>query len=48
MVLQKQKMINEEAGTAPADVLLLTMTEELGTAIEMGTKIRGKGIRVQL
>ena len=47
-VLQEQKMLNEEAGTAPADVLLLPMTEELGPAIELGTKLRGEGIRVQL
>ena len=47
-VLQEQKMLNEEAGTAPADVLLLPMTEELGPAIELGTRLRGEGIRVQL
>ncbi len=47
-VLQEQKMLNEEAGTAPADVLLLPMTEELGPAIELGTRFRGEGIRVQL
>ena len=47
-VLQEQKMLNGEAGTAPADVLLLPMTEELGPAIELGTKLRGEGIRVQL
>ena len=47
-VLQEQKMLNEEAGTAPADVLLLPMTEALGPAIELGTRLRGEGIRVQL
>ena len=47
-VLQEQKMLNEEAGTAPADVLLLPMTKELGPAIELGTRLRGEGIRVQL
>ena len=41
-------MLNGEAGTAPADVLLLPMTEELGPAIALATKLRGEGIRVQL
>ena len=47
-VLQEQKMLNGEAGTAPADVLLLPMTEELGPAIALATRLRGEGIRVQL
>ena len=45
-VLQEQKMLNGEAGTAPADVLLLPMTEELGPAIALATRLRGEGIRV--
>ena len=47
-VLQEQKMLNEEANTAPADVLLLPMTEDLSHAIALATQLRQAGIRVQL
>ena len=47
-VLNEQGMLNKEMNTAPADVLILPMTEELGDAITLATRLRGEGIRVQL
>ena len=47
-VLGEQNMLNAQLNTAPADVLILPMTEDLAPAIELATKLRGEGIRVQL
>ena len=47
-VLNEQNMLNESLNTAPADVLILPMTEDLSPAVELSTKFRGAGIRVQL
>jgi len=47
-VLNEQEMLSKEMNTAPADVLILPMTEDLGEAIALATKLRGEGIRVQL
>ena len=47
-VLNEQKLLNEEVNTSAADVLILPMTAELGPAIELATKFRDAGIRVQL
>ena len=47
-VLNEQKMLNPELPTAPADVLILPMTEDLTAAIALATKLRDKGIRTQL
>ena len=47
-VLGEQGMLNEALNTAPADVLILPMTEDLAPAIEMATTLRSQGIRVQL
>ena len=47
-VLGEQNMLNAGLNTAPADVLILPMTEDLAPAIELATKLRGEGIRVQL
>ena len=47
-VLGEQGMLNPELNTAPADVLILPMTEDLSPAVELSTKFRGAGIRVQL
>ncbi|MBQ9044390.1 MAG: histidine--tRNA ligase [Oscillospiraceae bacterium] len=47
-VLQEQGMLSEDLLTAPADVLILPMTEELSGAIALATKLRAAGLRVQL
>lgn len=47
-VLNEQKMLNEEMNTAPADILLIPMVEDLSPAAELATKFRNAGIRVQL
>ena len=47
-VLNEQKLLNEEVNTSAADVLILPMTSELGPAIELATKFRDAGVRVQL
>lgn len=47
-ILNEQNMLNQEKNTAPADVLILPMTEDLSPAIELAAKFRSAGIRVQL
>ena len=47
-VLNEQKMLNPDLPTAPADVLILPMTEDLTAAIALATRLRDKGIRTQL
>ena len=47
-VLGEQGMLNEELNTAPADVLILPMTETPSEAIKLATALRKEGIRVQL
>ena len=47
-VLGEQGMLNPDLPTAPADVLILPMTEELAPAIALATKLRQGGIRTQL
>ena len=47
-VLQEQGMLSEDVLTAPADVLILPMTDELSGAIALATKLRAAGLRVQL
>ena len=47
-VLGEQGMLNPELPTAPADVLILPMTEELTPAIQLATQLRAAGIRTQL
>ena len=47
-VLGEQGMLNPALPTAPADVLILPMTEELSPAIALATKLRSAGIRTQL
>ena len=47
-VLEEQKYLNEELLTAPADVLVLPMTEDLSPAISLSTALREAGIRTQL
>ena len=47
-VLGEQNMLNDNLNTAPADVLILPMTEDLAPAISLATELRNQGIRVQL
>ena len=47
-VLGEQKMLNENLPTAPADCLLLPMTEDMGAAVALATKLRNAGIRTQI
>ena len=47
-VLGEQKMLNEHLNTAPADVLILPMTEDLSPAIALATRLRAAGVRTQL
>ena len=47
-VLEDQKYLNEDLLTAPADVLVLPMTEDLSPAITLATRFRAAGLRTQL
>ena len=47
-VLQEQKMLNDSMNTAPAEVLILPMTQDLTAAAEAATFFRGCEIRTQL
>ena len=47
-VLEAQGYLNEELLTAPADVLILPMTEDLSAAISFATALRERGVRAQL
>ncbi len=47
-VLQEQNLLNTELNTAPADVLILPMTEDYAAAISFATTLREAGIRAQL
>ena len=47
-ILNEQDMLNQDRNTAPADVLILPMTEDLSPAVELSTKFRAAGVRVQL
>ena len=47
-VLGEQGYLNENLNTAPADVLVLPMTDDLTHAIALATALRAEGIRVQL
>ena len=47
-VLGEQGMLNPELNTAPADVLILPMTEDLTAAISLATLLRDNGVRAQL
>ena len=47
-VLGEQKMLNDQLNTAPADVLILPMTQDLAPAIRLATDLRDQGIRAQL
>ena len=47
-VLQEQKLLNEKLNTAPAEVLILPMTQDLSAAARAATFFRGCEIRTQL
>ena len=47
-VLGEQGMLNPELPTAPADALILPMTEDLSAAIAFATELRASGVRAQL
>ena len=47
-VLEAQGYLNDALVTAPADVLILPMTEELSPAISFATALRDAGVRAQL
>ena len=47
-VLGEQNMLNDNLPTAPADALLLPMTEDLGAAVRLATQLRNAGVRTQI
>ena len=47
-VLGEQGLLTPSLPTAPADVLILPMTQDLTPAIQLATRLRGAGIRTQL
>ena len=47
-VLEDQGYLNDGLNTAPADVLILPMTEDLSPAIALATQLRDAGIRAQI
>ena len=47
-VLEDQGYLNDALNTAPADVLILPMTEDLSPAIALATQLREAGIRTQI
>ena len=47
-VLGEQGLLNPSLPTAPADVLILPMTQDLTPAIQLATRLRGAGVRSQL
>ncbi len=47
-VLEDQGYLNDGLNTAPADVLILPMTEDLAPAIALATQLRSAGIRTQI
>jgi histidyl-tRNA synthetase len=47
-VLGEQKYLNETLPTAPADALILPMTDDLTAAIGFATALRSQGVRAQL
>ena len=47
-VLEDQGYLNDQLNTAPADALILPMTEDLSAAIALATQLRSAGMRTQL
>jgi len=47
-ILQEQKLLNEEFLSAPADVLIIPMTDDLSHAAKLAATMRESGLRVQI
>ena len=47
-MLGEQGYLNDSMNRAPADVLILPMTDDMGAAIALATSLRDAGIRTQL
>ncbi|MBQ6207084.1 MAG: histidine--tRNA ligase [Oscillospiraceae bacterium] len=47
-ILQEKGLLNPDLPTAPADVLVLPMTDDLAPAISLATAFRENGVRTQL
>ena len=47
-VLGEQGMLNPDVPTAPADALILPMTEDISAAVALATQLRAAGLRTQL
>ena len=47
-VLQDKHYLNDNPPASPADVFILPMTDDLGPAISLATRLRDSGVRVQL
>ena len=47
-VLDEQGMLNPDLPTAPADCLLIPMTEDVSAAVALATRFREAGIRTQI
>ena len=47
-VLQEQGLLNEQTLTAPSDVLIIPMTDDLSHAVALAASMREAGLRVQI
>ena len=47
-ILQEQGLLNETYLSAPADVLVIPMTDDLSHAVSLATSMRESGLRVQI
>ena len=47
-VLDEQGLLNDALPSAPADALVLPMTEDVSKAVELAEALRSAGVRVQL
>ena len=47
-VLEEQGYLNDALNTAPADVLILPMTGDMGPAIQLATYLRDRSLQVQI
>jgi histidyl-tRNA synthetase len=47
-ILQEQKLLSEDFISAPADVLIIPMTDDFSHAVKLAAKMREHGLRVQV
>ena len=47
-ILQEQGLLNDAFLSAPADVLIIPMTDDMSHAVELATSMREAGLRVQI